>query len=153
MDLETQSRCVGELASMLLQTVQPGEGWTQATLEMKVVGDDVFYAMNTTEPSGNRAFAGQAEDGPASDLAKEFQRACYREGAGTWLSALVVAKPQGDDGQVNVDAFQNYDHEVQPFGDDDHAFTGPELAAFLEQYPREQGAIPPWMADRIAFEG
>lgn len=154
MDVQQQHTLVSGFVRWLLEATQPPEGWQEASVEIKPAGDQVYVRLAVIAPGNPNGMAGALTPGSqAFNNALALQESSARAGAGSWLSALVLARPKNDLGGVAGDARFNFDFDPGAIAADDGELTGQQLVDHLTRYPRRPDAIPQWMRDRITGAG
>lgn len=77
----------------------------------------------------------------ATRLLRDLRAGMYQPGRGTWFTARFVLEP-------NAGVRAAYEYDTEP------VFAVPlprgAYAADLRRFPRHPGAVPPWLAERLA---
>lgn len=137
--LERQGELMSEIGPMIPERVT-GD-WTSVVLRRRAVSMYAEQEVIVHRPDGTTEK--ELAPRPVSKLLKELRKAMYRPGSGTWLSLEWTI--ENNDGDWSGRTIFNYDEE--PAWKDP---INPGLYGLdLEDFPRDPGAIPSWMQQRL----
>ncbi|MEE6274213.1 SseB family protein [Georgenia wangjunii] len=150
-----QEELVTSLARWMMRTVQTQPGWDQLHLELRPLRDRVRIRITEVRGKGSQSRTGELD--PERDAyrdARELQEIGARPGAGTWISATIVATATGwPEPRIAVAATLNPDKEPDSWGPADASLDAEDLVHLLTRHPRRRELVPEWVAQRITAAG
>lgn len=115
------------------------DGWTVGHVTYRCAGKTAEYQALATMPDGRKVGFGRIPRS-LSEAFRALRDSMYQPGKGAWYTAIATLYR---DGRFSLDL--DYDHEPQWFTP-----THPgHYVEDLEQYPRSEENIPPWLRDRL----
>src|SRR5690606_7343441 len=113
--------------------------------------------IRITEVRGRGSQSRTGELDPKLDAysdARELQELGAIPGAGTWISATIVASAtEWPEPRVAVTATFNPDAEPESWGPADASLDAEDLVHLLTRHPRRSELVPDWVRERITAAG
>lgn len=135
-DLIRQQQLTEELARLVVRAA--GEGWDLVRYTVRAVVPYYQDELDYRRHDGSVAKARVPDE--TLPLVDELRQVMYRTGAGTWFSARISV-----DGQHRMSADFDYDDEP----DWEWPVEPGWYVQDLQQFPRDPGAIPPWLRRQL----
>ncbi|MEX5297761.1 SseB family protein [Kocuria sp. CPCC 205292] len=143
------------IGSWVLSVLRAEPGWDRMVVDLKFQGGRVH--LRVREQRGQEVVPGTAgpikEDSAVIPAVEQLRESVHVPGRGTWFTATVVILAEGwPEPTHRIGGTYDLDGEPRQWGSEG-PFTGQDVLAHLERFPRTRARIPAWAAELAARDG